>query len=368
MLIVRISLGVILVFALVIAAYMQLPKFGKYPSGERLKRIKGSPNFRDGAFVNKSHTPILTEGTSFYRVLITFLFEKKERIAPPDTIPSVKTNLLNLDSTQDVLIWFGHSSYFMQIDGKKILVDPVFCGYASPFSFNIKGFPGTDIYTADDLPEIDYLFISHDHWDHLDMETVKKLEPKVKQVICGLGTGEHLAYWGYPEHKIIENDWDETAELAPGFTVHTVTARHASGRGFRAKRALWAAFVLKTPTMNMFIGGDGGYDTHFAEIGRKFGPFDVAILENGQYDVKWKYIHFLPGENLQAAKDLGAKRVFPVHHSKFPLSTHPWDEPMISITEHNKSFRIPLITPMIGEQVNLKDSAQVFSRWWEQVK
>ncbi len=159
MFILRISLVVILVFALVVAAYMQLPKFGKYPSGERLKRIKSSPNFRDGAFVNKSYTPILTEGTSFYTVFKEFFFAKKERIAPPDTIPSVKTNLLDLDSTQDVLVWFGHSSYFMQIDGKKILVDPVFCGYASPFSFNIKGFAGTDIYTADDLPEIDYLFI-----------------------------------------------------------------------------------------------------------------------------------------------------------------------------------------------------------------
>lgn len=345
--------------------FLLLPKFGKSPTGARMKKIKQSANYRDGSFHNLSNTPMLSEGIGFFTVLKEFIFHKKERVKPLDNIPSVKTNLLNLDPKKDVLVWFGHSSYFMQIDGKKMLVDPVFSGAASPVSFNIKAFKGSDIYTTDDIPEIDFLFISHDHWDHLDYKTILRLKPKIKMIICPLGVGEHLEYWGFDKNSIIEKDWNEEIDLGKGFVVNTAPARHFSGRGFVRNKSLWTSFILRTPSAKIFIGGDSGYDTHFAEIGNNFGPFDLVILENGQYNKNWKYIHMQPAEVLQAAKDLHAKRLFPVHNSKFALSNHPWDEPLKKISALNNQANLNLATPIIGEELNLKDNSQKFSKWWE---
>src|SRR5882757_7589258 len=356
----------LVIIALVIVAfyaYLQQSKFGKAPTGERLQIIKNSPNYKDGKFQNIHHTPSLTEGYSFTKVLYEFLFKKQPGRKPVDSIPSVKTDLLNLPADRDILVWFGHSSYFMQIDGKKILVDPVFSGNASPISGSNKAFTGTDIYTVDDLPFIDYLFISHDHYDHADHKTLVQLKTKVNKVICGLGVGAHLEYWGYVAKNIIEKDWNEKIELDNNFIVYTTPARHFSGRKFTRNTTLWLSFVLQTPTMKIFIGADSGYDTHFAEIGNTYGPFDLAIIENGQYDIKWRYIHLLPPEVLQAAKDVKAKRLFPVHSSKFAMANHGWKEPLSKVTELNAAINIPLVTPMIGEQVNLKDSDQQFSQW-----
>ena len=360
----------LIVFILVAGTFLflQHPKFGKLTSGERLVKIEQSPNYKNGKFQNQSFTPDLTEGTSYYSVLKQFFFEKKIRPNPTDTIPSIKTDLLHLDKSKDILVWFGHSSYFIQIDEKRILVDPVFCGSASPLPFGVKAFEGTNNYSVADMPEIDYLFISHDHWDHLDYETVKALNPKVKQVICGLGTGEHLEYWGYDAKKIIEKDWNEKIVLADNFIINTVPTRHFSGRGITRNKALWLSFVLQTPTLKVFIGGDSGYDTHFAEIGKTFGPFDLAILENGQYDTKWRYIHLLPDEILTAAKQLQAKTVLPVHSAKFVLGNHPWDEPLELISQNSEKENIKVITPIIGEEVRLKDSLQTFTKWWRTVK
>lgn len=339
-------------------------KFGKHPAGERLKQIKQSSNYKNGAFQNQSVTPDLTDGATYYSVTKEFLFGKNKRVKPIHAVPSTKTDLLNLNINENVLVWFGHSSYFIQLDGKRILVDPVLSGAASPFSFSVKAFKGTDRYTTDDIPEIDYLFISHDHYDHLDYKTIVKLKPKIKKVICGLGTGEHFEHWNYDANKIIERDWHEKISLNAGFIAHTVPSRHFSGRGLKRNQTLWTSYVLQTPTMQIFIGGDSGYDKHFAEIGKTFGSFDLAILENGQYDKSWKHIHLMPHEILLAAKDLNAKRILPVHSSKFALGNHAWDEPLKLITENNKSENLNIITPMIGEQVNLNDTMQQFSQWW----
>ena len=359
-----IFLLILVLFIIAVFVFLHLPRFGKLPSGERLKRIMQSKNYKNGNFKNLSDTPMLSEGVGFSTVLKEFLFEKKPRVKPVDIIPSMKTDLLNLNPAKDILVWFGHSSYFMHVDGKKILVDPVFSGAASPVSFNIKAFRGTDIYTTEDIPEIDFLFISHDHWDHLDYKTILKLKPKIKNIICALGVGQHLERWGFDKNITHELDWNEEINLEEGFIVNATAARHFSGRGFVRNKTIWTSFVLNTPTMKIFIGGDSGYDTHFAEIGKTFGPFDLVILENGQYNKNWKYIHMQPFETLQAAKDLQAKRLFPVHNSKFPLSTHPWDEPLKRITELNKNVNLILATPMIGEEVNLKDDSQHFSKWW----
>ncbi|MBA4053377.1 MAG: MBL fold metallo-hydrolase [Marivirga sp.] len=357
-------LVIVVVTTAAVLIFIRQHQFGHIPTGERLSRVERSPNYRNGSFQNLNPTPDLTEGVSYYAVIKEFLFTEKPRLKPIDSIPSTKTDLLNLDPSQDILVWFGHSSYFIQVDGKKILVDPVLSGAASPVSFTTKAFIGSDAYTTDDIPEIDYLFISHDHWDHVDYETLQKLKSKIKNVMCGLGTGEHFEYWGYDKSIIHEEDWNVKIELDSGFTAYTVPARHFSGRAFARNKALWTSFVFKTPTMQFFFGGDSGYDTHFAKIGETYGNFDVVILENGQYDKSWKYIHMMPDEVLQAAKDLNAKTLFPVHSSKFVLANHAWDDPLKQITEFNKTINMPLLTPIIGEQVNLKDSLQTFPHWW----
>jgi L-ascorbate metabolism protein UlaG (beta-lactamase superfamily) len=346
---------------------MQKAIFGKLATGARLEKIQHSPNFRGGKFQNINITPQITEGYGYGEVLYQFLFKKHKRRKPLNNIPSVKTDLLHLQPGEDILVWFGHSSYFMQLDGKTILVDPVFSGDASPIPGTNKAFKGTDRYSTEDLPAIDYLFISHDHYDHVDYATLLKLQPKTKKIICGLGVGAHLEHWGFKAEQIIESDWHEEIKLDDGFAVYTTPARHFSGRGFSANRSLWMSYVLESPTMKIYIGGDSGYDTHFAEIGKKFGPIDLAILENGQYDIKWRYIHMLPDEVLKAAIDLKAKRLFPVHSSKFVLANHAWDEPLIKVTELNTTH-IPLVTPIIGQLVYLKDPKQQFSQWWIGVK
>jgi L-ascorbate metabolism protein UlaG (beta-lactamase superfamily) len=363
-----IFLLILVLLVIAVFVFLHRPKFGKLPSGDRLKKIMQSVNYKNGHFQDLSDTPMLSEGVGLSTVLKQFLFDKNRRVKPVDIIPSIKTNLLNLDPAKNVLVWFGHSSYFMQVDGKKILVDPIFSGAASPVSFNIKAFKGTDIYTTEDIPEINFLFITHDHWDHLDYETVLKLKPKIKRIICALGVGQDLEFWGFDKKIIIEQNWNEEINLGEGFIVNTVPARHFSGRGFVRNKTIWVSFILKAPTIKIFIGGDSGYDTHFAGIGKRFGPFDLVILENGQYNKNWKYIHMQPFETLQAAKDLLAKRLFPVHNSKFPLSTHPWNEPLKRITELNKEVHLNLATPMIGEEINLEDTSQQFSKWWEGVE
>lgn len=352
--------------ALLIATglYMQQAKFGKSPSGTRLERMQQSPNFKKGKFQNLNHTPTLAEGHSWIKVLYEAYLKDKPRHNPSDIITSVKTDLLNLPVDKDILVWFGHSSYFMQIDGKRILVDPVFSGNASPIPGTTKSFTGTDIYTVADLPSIDYLFISHDHYDHADYETLIALKEKTKKVICGLGVGSHFEHWGYDSSKIIEKDWNEKVELNNGFTAFVEPARHFSGRGLSTNNTLWASYVLQTPSMKIYIGGDSGYDTHYAEIGNKYGSIDLAILDNGQYNEAWKYIHNLPKDVLKAAQDLNAKRIFPVHSSKFALASHDWDEPLVKLSELNKSYNIPLVTPIIGELVYLKDTTQQFKQWW----
>ncbi len=360
--------SILAILAISTFAFLKQTKFGKLPSDERVSKFEKADNYKNGSFQNLSHTPDLPEGVSYWEVAKKYLFTKKIDTKPAKAIPSIKTDLLNLNPDEDLLVWFGHSSYFMQIDGKKILVDPVLSGSASPLPFGTKAFMGTDIYTTDDLPEIDILFISHDHWDHLDFETITKLKPKIKTVICGLGVGEHFEYWGYDPASIIETNWYEKTELADSLIVHTMPARHFSGRGLSRNKSLWASFVLQTPTKQIYIGGDSGYDTHFAEIGQQFGDFDLVILDNGQYDEHWPYIHLLPDEILTVAKQLNAKRILPVHSSKFVLGNHPWHEPLERITKNNEAEKLAVITPMIGEMVRLNDPAQTFSQWWNTIR
>ncbi len=325
-----------------------------------------SPNYKNGQFQNINPTPALTEGVSYTSVLKEFFFRKKPNRIPASTLPAQKTDLFKLDPSADVLVWFGHSSYFLQVDGKRFLVDPVLSGNASPLKFTTRSFAGSDRYTVDDIPAIDYLIITHDHWDHLDHDTVVKLIPKVGKVITGLGVGAHLEHWGYSPSVISEMDWNDEILLEQGYTINSAPARHFSGRTFKRNTTLWSSFILTTPSSRLYIGGDSGYDNHFKAIGDKFGPFDLVILENGQYDKNWKYIHMQPEEVVRAAQDLKAKCLLPVHWSKFALSNHAWNEPINRVTREAENRNMEILYPMIGEALYFK---QTFTgnRWWDSI-
>lgn len=337
--------------------------FGKTPDAARKESYKNLKNFENGVFQNLLPTPALTEGASMTKVFIDF-FGKIQDSEPKQALPSEKNDLKNLRKTDNLLVWFGHSSYFMQVEGQTFLVEPVFSGQASPVPNSVKAFPGTDVYSVEDFPTIDYLLISHDHWDHLDFETVLKLKSKTKKVICGLGVGSHFEYWGFEKNQIIEKNWYETVDLEVG-TITLTPARHFSGRLLRRNGTLWTSFVLKTPIRQFFLGGDSGYGNHFVEIGEKFGPFDLAILECGQYNLKWRYIHSLPDEIILESKELKTSYILPVHHSKFRLAQHAWYEPLEKLSELADEENLALITPKIGQIIDLDHLEKPTERWWK---
>jgi L-ascorbate metabolism protein UlaG (beta-lactamase superfamily) len=355
-------LVIVLLITITVYLFLQQPQFGARASKEDLKRFQNSPNYKKGQFQNLNYTPQLTGDASVFKIMKEFFFNKDKRNLPQSVLPSKKTDLFQLDPGDDVLVWFGHSSYFMQLNGKKFLVDPVFSGHASPVGFTTRSFKGSDVYTADDIPPIDFLVITHDHYDHLDHSTIVKLKPKIKQVITGLGIGAHLRRWGYDPAIIIEKDWNEEIQFE-NVTINTTPARHFSGRSFKRNASLWLSFVINTPTKKIFIGGDSGYDTHFKTIGEKFGPFDLVILECGQYNKYWRHIHMMPEEVVKAAEDLQAKKLLPVHWGKFSLSLHAWDEPIERVLLEARKKGMDVIHPMIGKVVYLNEEIS-FSEWW----
>ncbi len=357
----------ILIFLIIFASVyliVQLPIFGKVPGGELLKKIKNSPNYKNGEFRNKVEVPFIVSGKNNFSI-IKKLFTNRN---PKGNIPSVKTDLNNLDINKDVLIWLGHSSYFMQIDGRRFLVDPVLSGSASPFSFMIKAFKGADTYKVNDVPSIDYLIITHDHYDHLDYRAVLSLQSRIKRIISPLGVSSHLVHWGFDKEIISELDWGDNVMLWGEYSLHSIPAQHFSGRLFKRNQSLWTSYVLSSPNLNIFMGGDGGYGQHFKDAGNQFKSFDLVILENGQYNQNWKHIHMLPEEVPHAAKDLNATRLLPIHNSKFNLSVHSWKEPLEKISAACIANNISLASPIIGEIIELKNTEQKFKKWWDEIE
>lgn len=345
-------IGLILVAAVTVTIVV-VPGFGRLPRGERMERIRRSQNYRDGEFRNLDPTPLMTGGKGRISGMLEFLLRKKEGLRPDAPVTVVRTDLRALDAGDELIVWFGHSSYLVQTGGRRVLVDPVFRS-AAPLSLLNRPFRGTDIYRPEEMPDIDYLVITHDHWDHLDHRTVVELRPRIGRVICPLGVGEHFEYWGFPAERIVELDWDEQASLDDGFTVHCLPARHFSGRGLTPNQSLWASFLLQSPTRTIYMGGDSGYGSHFARIGREFTDIDLAILENGQYNEAWRYIHTMPDQLPKAARDLRARQIMTVHHSKYALSKHRWDEPLANEAALAADSALHVLRPEIGEVVRLE--------------
>lgn len=346
--------------------FMQQKQFGADPKGARLARIEKSPNYKNGAFQNLSFTPVMAEGVSYWSILRQY-FKKVEGKEPTQPIPHVTTNLSALPTDTPSVVWFGHSSYLITVGGKRILVDPVFSGNASPVGFMVGSYNGANTYQVEDMPNLDAVLITHDHYDHLDYKTILKLIPKTKHFYTSLGVGAHLEYWGVKPENITEFDWWESVAV-DSLTKFTATpARHFSGRKFARGKTLWASYVLEVNGLKLFLGGDSGYDTHFKEIGNRFGAIDLAILECGQYNAAWHNIHMLPPETAQAAKELNAKVLMPVHNSKFTLALHPWAEPLTVVTQEAEKLALKVTTPMIGEPV-LINVSYPNQKWWTTIK
>lgn len=342
---------------------MSLRITGKLPSGSHASVLKQSKNFAGKAFQNLSPTPMMAEDASYWKMVCDF-FRKNKSAAPPAILPSVKTDLSQLQFDSPAIVWFGHSSYLIRVGEKNFLIDPVFSGYAAPLSFMVKAFPGSDIYKSSDMPEIDYLILTHDHYDHLDYSTIRQLKGRVKRIYCSLGISSHLVYWGMDPSIITEMDWWDETILDDGVRLIAAPARHFSGRGLTRARTLWSSFILKTGAYTIYIGGDSGYDTHFKTIGEKYGPFDTAILEAGQYNKMWPLIHMMPEETVQAALDLKAEFLLPVHWGKFSLAMHAWNEPVTRVLARARQLSLPVVTPRIGEPVIL-GKPFVGDEWWQ---
>lgn len=339
---------------------LRMPVFGNLPAGSRLERIKKLPDYKEGGLQNLSPTPMKPDNVSYWDMIKGMIKGNKHSSPSKDLVhiaPDFST------SAQTKLIWFGHSSYFLQIDGLKVLVDPVFSKRPSPFSFmGSSAYPGTDFITAEDFQEIDIILITHDHYDHLDYQSILKLKDKTGLFITSLGAGAHLEYWGVPASKIRELAWTEET-LFKNLKFTAVPARHFTGRAFKRNQTLWSAFVLEGTTHKLYLGGDSGYDTHFKQAGEQYGPFDLAILECGQYNAYWPLIHMFPEQTVQAAKDLKAKVLLPVHWAKFTLAMHAWNEPAIRVVKKAKAENFKITTPLLGESVIL-DESYPSKEWW----
>ncbi len=340
------------------------PQWGRLPKGDHLERIKASPNFVDGEFRNEIPTIVTAEDFS-YIDSIKGLFSPRKEQRPPVPLPIQKTDLTDLPD--NTVVWLGHSSIFMRLNGKNILIDPVLGNYAAPFSFLNTAFTGDYPYNPESMPVIDYLLISHDHWDHLDYPTLMAMKEKIRRIICPLGVGSHLERWGFSADIIHEADWYEHLRPERDFSIHLLPARHFSGRLLRRNRTLWGSFLLESPYYKIFYSGDSGYGPHFTAIGEKFGPIDLAIMENGQYNVSWKEIHMMPEEAIQGSEDLKAKAVLPIHAGRFSISKHDWDEPYQRIATAATKSTSRLLTPIMGEVLSLENMEQTFQHWWKSV-
>jgi L-ascorbate metabolism protein UlaG (beta-lactamase superfamily) len=339
---------------------------GSSPAGARLSRIQQSPNYYNASFQNLTPTEVMLKSASMVKMMKDFINKPADN-APSSPLPSIKTNLLSLDDDKPVIVWFGHSSYFIQCRGLRILVDPVFSNNASPVSFFAKAFAGTNVYSADEFPSLDIILITHDHYDHLDYTSIKQLANKTTMFITSLGVGAHLASWGIDECKIVELDWWEQTIIKKEVELTATPARHFSGRVFKRGQTLWSSFVLQLYGHNIFIGADSGYDQHFKTIAAKFGRFDIAILETGQYGVNWPLIHTTPEEAVQVATDLQASVILPVHWGKFALALHPWSEPIERVLAAAQNTHLTITTPIIGEPV-IVNHTYPSSRWWRGIK
>lgn len=366
------ALGIIGTLILLITAFVNLsPQFGAKPSGKRLERIEQSKNYRDGKFVNLS-TVKDEFGFGDYMKFLPKLIKGSPNSAPNWSIPVRKRTReeasKNIDSATTIT-WFGHSAILLRIDGYNLLIDPMFGNVPAPASFlGGSRFNDTLPIVVPDLPYIDAVLISHDHYDHLDYGSIVQLKDNVGHFYVPLGVGAHLEQWGVSEDKITELDWWEEVTFK-SLTFVATPAQHFSGRALSDKmKTLWMSWVIKGKKHKIYFSGDSGYFEGFREIGENYGPFDMSMIECGQYNELWTDIHIFPEKTAQAHIDLRGKVLMPIHWGAFALSTlHDWDEPVRRLSKKAAALNITLTTPMIGEEIFL-DASYPNRTWWNNDK
>ena len=351
-------------------AVLSLPPFGAPLSGARLERAKANPQYRDGHFVNlQPEAPTSLAALGDY---IVRQFSGNEVREPPAPLPVLAVDKAALAAAPAPsglrAFWIGHASVYIELDSLRLLLDPVFAERVSPLPVGPRRFHPPPIALAD-LPTIDAVLISHDHYDHLDMDTVRHLAARGTRFFVPLGIAAHLERWGVAPAQIEELEWWQQRTLR-GVQIVCTPTRHYSGRGLGDRSAtLWSSWSVAGPQHRFFYSGDTGYGTHFQEIGARLGPFDIAFVKIGAYGpgAAWADIHMSPEHAVQAFRDVRGKRMFPVHWSTFNLAYHAWDEPVRSTVAEANRTGVELVTPRLGEWVDA-DRQFVSTAWWEAVQ
>ncbi len=341
------------------------PQFGRGVSKKQQIEYAKTNHYADGKFLNE--TPAIIE-MNFLEWVQDMM--KKD----PSRRPSKNIDVEKIDSVEIVnhsteitqLTWFGHSAFLLEMNGKKILIDPMLGDSPAPHRWlGPKRYSKELPIEIEKLPFIDAVILSHDHYDHLDYESIQKLKHKVGAYYTPLGVGNHLLEWGISQEKINELDWWGEIKLGEISLICT-PAKHFSGRGlFDRETTLWCSWVIKGEKENIFFSGDSGYGDHFKEIGQKYGPFDISLMECGQYNKNWKAIHMLPEETVQASIDLQSKLALPIHWGAFTLSLHSWDDPVERMTKKAAELNLAVTTPKIGEVLIIGDTNYPTEKWWK---
>ncbi|HET7527737.1 MAG TPA: MBL fold metallo-hydrolase [Burkholderiaceae bacterium] len=372
------AIALVAVVAVATPLVLSLPQFGGELSGQRLERARRDPHYRDGRFVNPLPPAPYTWG--YMRELIAGQFAGSEARVPPQPLPRVSVTAASLQAPSTGAagssppqrlraFWIGHASVCIELDGVRLLVDPMFSDYASPFDFGPRRFDPPPIALAD-LPPIDAVLITHDHYDHLDMRTVQHLARSERTAfIVPLGIGAHLERWGVAPQRIVELQWGQEHPVG-GVRIVSTPARHYSGRRFGDRNAtLWTSWSLLGARHRVYVSGDTGYSDHFQAIGENFGPFDLAFVKIGAYGpgAPWLDIHMSAEDAVRAVREVGARRMFPLHWGTFNLAFHAWDEPIKRTLAAARASGVEVVTPRLGEIVDA-DAAFSSTAWWESVR
>ena len=339
------------------------PSFGGKITGDKLQQLKRSKNYSNGKFINSTPTVMDTRVTTSISIMRDFI--KGNPKSRPEQPIEVEKLDIEFNQTKARITWFGHSTLMVEMEGKILLLDPMLGKSPSPVPFGNRRFSNTLPVEINDLLMIDGVLISHDHYDHLDYSSIMKLKDKVKKFIVPLGVGSHLERWGIEQERIVEQDWWEQTDFE-GLSFICTPARHFSGRGLTNRNStLWASWVIVGENSKIYFSGDGGYGPHFKEIGEKYGPFDVTLMECGQYDKRWAPIHMVPEETVQAHLDLEGELLIPIHWAGFTLSIHDWTDPIERAIRAAEKQGVKIASPRIGEPVIIGSKDIPQSLWWQ---
>lgn len=339
-------------------------------SSSTVKSLSSSAHYSNGKFRNTSRLSTKSFGVIALKAFKRNIFEPEKNTRPKKPLPIKVVTRAQLDALSNNelhLIKLGHSSILLKVYGKYLLLDPIFSKRASPFSFvGPKRFQPPPIKIAD-LPNIDKVLISHNHYDHLDTATIKKLAKKTKEFLVPLGVESDLKKWGIDKAKIKSFNWWQEYQSKDELFVFTPT-QHFSGRSLSDRnKTLWGSWVIKTKKEKLYFSGDSGYFDGFKKIGDKYGPFDLTMIETGAYDKDWANIHMFPEQSVQAHIDLRGKIMLPIHNSSFDLSFHPWYEPLERVSAAARKRQVNVTTPIVGEVFTTKQKV-LDNPWWEKVK